>query len=145
MFLGEDVHTLDGKGRVVMPSRFRDEMGESCVVTKGRDGHLEVYPRGAWEEIAGEVRARPQDRTGRRFIRTFFAAADEQTLDKAGRLLVKPDLRTYADIEMGSEVVVLGVYDHVEIWNTEAYAAERTAGDEAFLDDDDDEEVVQPE
>lgn len=143
MFLGEDVHTLDGKGRVVMPSRFRDELSESCVVTKGRDGHLEVYPSSAWQEKAEEAMARPQNRAGRRFLRTFFAGADEQTLDKAGRLLVKPDLRTYAELEAGSEVVVLGVFDHIEIWNAESYRSERTIGDEAFLEDD--EEVMSPE
>ncbi|MFO7549438.1 MAG: division/cell wall cluster transcriptional repressor MraZ [Acidimicrobiia bacterium] len=144
MFLGEDVHTLDGKGRVVMPSRFRERLTDSCIVTKGQDGQLVVFPRATWEQKAADAMHRPQNRAGRQFARTFFASADEQSLDKTGRLLVKPELRGYASLESGSEVVVLGVYDHVELWNVSSYESDRAAGDEAFLEDDD-EEVPQSE
>lgn len=136
MFLGEDVHTLDPKGRVVMPSRFRERLTDACIVTKGQDGQLVVFPRATWERKAADAMERPQNRAGRQFARTFFASADEQSLDKAGRLLVKPELRTYASLESGSDVVVLGVYDHVELWNASSYEADRAAGDQAFLEED---------
>lgn len=140
MFLGEDIHTLDTKGRVVMPARFRDELTDGCIVAKGQDGHLVVFPRQEWERKAAEVMALPQNRSGRRFARTFFGGADEQSLDKQGRLLVKPDLRAYVGVESGSDVYVLGVYDHVELWSPETYAAERSRGDEEFMREDDEEE-----
>lgn len=139
MFLGEDTHTLDGKGRVVLPSRFRDDLSDGCIVTKGQDGQLVVYPKATWAAKAAEVMERPNNRAGRRFARTFFAGADEQGLDKAGRLLVKPDLREYAAMELGSEVVVLGVFDHIEVWSPGQYEMERTRGDEVYMADEEDE------
>lgn len=139
MFLGEDTHSLDGKGRVVLPSRFRAELDRGCVVTKGQDGQLVVFPTASWEEKAAEVMERPQNRAGRRFARTFFGGADQQDLDKSGRLLLKPDLREYASLEMGTEVVVVGVFDHIELWNPGSYDGERSRGDEVYMSDEEDE------
>lgn len=139
VFLGEYTHTLDGKGRVVMPARFRDELSDGCIVLKGQDGQVQVFPSEVWREKAAEVAARPQNRRGRRFMRTFFAGADPQQLDKAGRLLVKPELRTFANLTEGSEVMVLGVYDHVELWSPDAYDSERDLSEEVFMADEEDE------
>jgi MraZ protein len=139
VFLGEDRHTVDGKGRLVLPSRYRDQLVEGCVITKGRDGQLMVYPVDEYVAQAETVRARPQNRDGRRFSRTFFAAADEQGLDKAGRLLLKQELRTYAGVESGGETVVLGVFDHIELWNPDAYEDERLRGEEVYMADENEE------
>jgi MraZ protein len=140
VFLGEDRHTVDGKGRLVLPSRYRDQLVDGCVITKGRDGQLMVYPVDEYMAQAETVRRLPDNRDGRRFARTFFAGADEQSLDKAGRLLLKQELRTYSQVEVGSETVVLGVFDHIELWNPEAYADERLKGDEVYMADEDGED-----
>ncbi len=136
MFLGEFFHSLDGKGRVVMPSTFRRGLEEGCVLTKGQDGQLLVFSVVDFEAKAAEVMERDQDRGGRRFSRTVFGGADLQTMDKSGRLLVKPDLRSFAGFEGSNEIAVVGVYDHVELWNRDRYVAERVAGDEMFVEED---------
>jgi MraZ protein len=76
-----------------------------------------------------------QNRTGRRFSRTVFSGADLQALDKSGRVLIKPDLRDFADLETGTEIAVIGVYDHVELWNKTLYLEDRAAGDQTYLED----------
>ena len=136
MFLGEFFHSLDGKGRVVMPSTFRRGLEEGCVLAKGQDGQLVVFSVDDFQAKATEVMEREQNRGGRRFSRTVFGGADLQTMDKSGRLLVKPDLRTFAGLEGSTEVAVVGVFDHVEVWNRDRYLADRTAGDEIFVEED---------
>jgi MraZ protein len=136
VFLGEYYHSLDGKGRVVMPSGFRRGLEEGCVLTKGQDGQLFLFPTHEFEARAVEVRAAQQNRAGRRFSRTVFSGADLQELDKSGRVLVKPDLRDFASLEPGSEIAVIGVYDHVELWNRELYLADRAEGDRRYLEED---------
>lgn len=136
MFLGEYFHTLDGKGRVVMPSPFRRYLEDGCVLTKGQDGQLVLFAVDDFQRKAAEVMERPQDRGGRRFSRTVFGGADLQSPDKSGRLLVKPELRDFAGLEPSSEITVLGVYDHVELWDKERYLADRATGDVSYIDED---------
>ncbi|MGA7228588.1 MAG: division/cell wall cluster transcriptional repressor MraZ [Acidimicrobiia bacterium] len=136
VFLGEYFHSLDEKGRVVMPSGFRRLLEDGCVVTKGQDGQLAIFPTAEFEALAAEVREKPQNRSGRRFSRTVFSGADLQTLDKAGRVLVKPDLRDFASLETSSEIAVLGVFDHVELWNKDLHLSDRAVGDESYLEED---------
>ncbi len=135
MFLGEYFHSLDGKGRVVMPSGFRRDLEDGCVITKGQDGQLVIWAADDFETKAAEVMERPQDKAGRRFARTVFAAADLQTPDKSGRVLVKPDLRDFAGLETGSEIAVLGLFDHIELWEKGRHLSDRTSGDESYLDE----------
>lgn len=137
MFLGEYFHSLDGKGRVVMPSSFRRRLEDGCVITKGQDGQLVIFSVEEFERKAAEVMERPQDRSGRRFLRTVFGGADHQVPDKSGRVLVKPDLREFASLETGSEIAVIGVYDHVELWEKERYVADRDTGDELYIEEED--------
>ena len=137
MFLGEYFHSLDGKGRVVMPSSFRRRLEEGCVITKGQDGQLVIFAAEDFQEKASEVTERPQDRSGRRFSRTLFAGADLQNPDKSGRVLVKEDLRRFASLEMGTEIAVLGVFDHIELWGKDRYLAERASSDESYLEEED--------
>lgn len=136
MFLGEYFHSLDGKSRVVMPSGFRRRLEDGCVLTKGQDRQLVLFPTGEFEARAAEVTEMQQNRTGRRFSRTVFSGADLQTLDKSGRVLIKPDLRDFADLETGTEIAVIGVYDHVELWNKTLYLEDRAAGDQTYLEED---------
>ncbi|MCI0424328.1 MAG: division/cell wall cluster transcriptional repressor MraZ [Actinobacteria bacterium] len=135
MFLGEYSHSLDDKGRVVLPSSYRSQLDDGCVLTKGRDGQLMIYPVEVFRRLAEEVRAQPQDRKGRRVSRTVFAGADHQGLDKSGRVLIKPDLREFAGLTTGSEISVLGVYEHIELWDSTRYSQERVAGDESYVDE----------
>jgi MraZ protein len=136
VFLGEYFHSLDGKGRVVMPSGFRRRLEDGCVVTKGQDRQLVLFPTGEFEARATEVTEVQQNRSGRRFSRTVFSGADLQTLDKSGRVLIKPDLRDFADLQAGTEIAVIGVYDHVELWNKTLYLEDRAAGDQSYLEED---------
>jgi MraZ protein len=138
VFLGEDTHSLDEKGRVVLPRRFRDALADGCIVAKGEDHQLLVFTRAAYERKAAEVMATPATRAGRRVQRIFFSGADEQTLDKAGRLLLKGELRSYAELVEGGEVKVLGLYHHIELWNPGMFAADKARGEEDFTRDDED-------
>jgi MraZ protein len=139
VFLGEYFHSLDGKGRVVMPSSFRRRLEDGCVITKGQDGQLIIFAADDFESKATEVIGRPQDKEGRRFSRTLFAGADLQSPDKSGRVLVKPDLRDFAKLETGTEVAVLGLFDHIELWEKERHLQEKASGDESYIDQEEDE------
>ncbi|HLV90190.1 MAG: hypothetical protein J5I28_10955 [Acidimicrobiales bacterium] len=136
MFLGEYFHTLDEKGRVVLPSPFRRQLAEGCVVAKGRDGQLMVHRTEDFARMAEDVVAGPQNRRTRMLARTMFAGADQQDLDKSGRLLVKPDLRDFGGFQTGSEIVVIGVFDHIELWEKDRYLEDREAGDQTYVDED---------
>ena len=120
-----------------MPSSFRRELADGCVVAKGRDGQLMIHSTADFASMAQEVVAGPQDRNRRLLARTMFAGADQQDLDKSGRVLVKPDLRSFAGFETGHEIVVIGVFDHIELWETNRYLEDRAAGDESYVDEED--------
>ena len=138
MFLGEYFHSLDGKGRLVMPSSFRRRLEDGCVITKGRDGQLLIFASDDFEQKATEmIEQQPEDKEGRRFARTVFAGADLQTPDKSGRVIVKPDLRDYADLEPGTEIAVLGVFNHIELWEKGRHIQEKASGDESYLEGED--------
>ncbi len=137
VFLGEYFHSLDGKGRVVMPSGFRRGLEDGCVLAKGQDGQLALFAVDDFEAKAVEVVDMPQNRSGRRFARTVFGGADLQGLDKSGRVLVKPDLREFAGLEAASEIAVIGVFDHIELWNRGRWMADKAEGDQTYLEEDD--------
>ena len=122
-----------------MPAGFRRRLEEGCVITKGQDGQLVIFAADDFEQKAAEVIERPQDKAGRRFSRTVFAGADLQTPDKSGRVLVKPDLREFAGLETGTEIAVLGLFDHIELWEKDRHLAEKTSGDESYIDEEEDE------
>lgn len=122
--MGEYRHAIDDKGRLTMPSKFREGLGASFVVTKGLDACLFAYPQAEWRELETKLRALPfTDPDARAFVRFFFSGATECQLDKQGRMLVPPHLREYARLER--DTVVLGVASRVEVWSQaewEAYA-----------------------
>jgi MraZ protein len=138
VFLGEDTHSLDEKGRVVLPRRYRDAPSDGCIVAKGEDHQLLVFTHEAYERKAAEVIAAPNNRAGRRVRRIFFSGADEQGLDKAGRLLLKSELRDYAGLTADQNVKVLGLYGHIELWNESSYADDKARGEEVFTHDEED-------
>lgn len=120
--MGEYRHAIDEKGRLTMPSRFREGLGAMFVVTKGLDSCLFVYPEAAWRELESRLRALPfTDPDARAFVRFFFSGATEGQLDRQGRMLVPPHLRDYAGLVR--ETVVVGVASRVEIWSVDAWEA----------------------
>ncbi|MDK2887692.1 MraZ protein [Desulfofundulus australicus DSM 11792] len=122
MFLGEYRHTIDAKGRLIIPARFREGLGEKFVLTKGLDGCLFAYPPQEWAEMENKMRSLPLTRAdARAFVRFFFAGACECEIDKQGRILIPGNLREYAGIE--KDVVIIGVSVRVEIWSAERWEA----------------------
>jgi MraZ protein len=116
MFLGRHAHAVDSKGRLAVPARFRDDLGDGLVLTRGIDRCLSLYPMAAWVPLAGRVSALSvSDPDARNFRRMVFAEAVDLTLDGQGRILIPPELRAYAEIER--EAVIVGVHDAIEIWS----------------------------
>ena len=116
MFMGEYNHTIDAKGRMIVPSKFREQLGNEFVVTKGLDGCLFVYPNEEWHNIEEKFRNVPlTTKDARKFSRFFFAGAATCELDKQGRILIPPVLREFADLQ--KDVVSVGVLSRIEIWS----------------------------
>ena len=133
MLTGEFNHSIDSKGRLIIPSKLRDSLGEHFVITKGMDGCLFVYPENEWEAFEEKLRTLPlTNKKARDFKRFFLWSAVEGEIDKQGRVLLSTSLRTYADLE--KEVVLAGVLDKVEIWSKEAWDA-RTNDIEENIED----------
>ena len=116
MFMGEYNHIIDAKGRLIIPARFRELLGEEFILTKGLDGCLSIYPMDAWEAFETKLRALPlTNKNARTFTRFFVAGATNCELDKQGRILVPQTLREFAGLE--KEVVLTGNLDRIEIWS----------------------------
>ncbi len=133
MLLGEYQHSVDEKGRLVLPRKFRDSVEEGCVITKGQERCLFVFPLDQWAEEEARVRALPRtDQRARRYARSFFASADHQSMDKQGRVAVTPRLREYAGL--GKDVTIVGVSDRMEIWDTATWERLQTESDDYYAD-----------
>lgn len=131
MFLGEYQHSIDEKGRIIMPARFRDQLGERFIITRGLDGCLFVYPMQEWEKLAGGVQNLPLARKDARiFSRMLFSGAAECECDKQGRISIPASLREYAAIQR--DVVTIGVSSRIEIWAQDKWQAINQAGSEKY-------------
>ena len=120
MFMGEYRHTVDPKGRLIVPSKFRELLGAEFVVTRGLDGCLFVYPNDEWENIENKFREIPlTTKDARKFSRFFFAGAADCEVDKQGRVLIPSVLREFAGLN--KEVVLVGVLNRIEIWSKERW------------------------
>lgn len=120
MFIGEYGHAIDAKNRIILPSKFREGLGESCIMTKGLDGCLYVYPRDEWAILEEKLKSLPlTSKDARAFVRFFFSGANEMTFDKQGRTLIPQNLMQYAGIV--KEVVSIGVSNRIEIWSKEKW------------------------
>jgi MraZ protein len=123
MFLGEYEHTVDAKGRVAVPARFRAQMDRGSVISKGMGVCLSVYTMERWEEKSNELVAGKTSDELRDFERRIYPSASEIDLDGQGRMIIPAKLRDYARIELSSEVTIAGVRDHFEIWNRAIWQA----------------------
>ena len=124
MFLGEYEHTLDEKSRLTLPAKFRDSFPDGLVLTRGMDGCVYAYARADWEQLVQSRFALldPLSRDDRMIQRHFFSGAGEATADRQGRVMVPAALVKHAGL--GREVVVAGVFDHLEIWDRSAWQAQ---------------------
>lgn len=120
MLIGEYEHSVDVKGRLIMPAKLRDEIGYKFIITKGLDGCLFVFPLKEWEIFQEKLRALPvSDKNARNFTRFFFAGAIECEIDKQGRFLVSSNLREFAGLD--KDVVIIGMNSRLEIWSKEKW------------------------
>lgn len=120
MFIGEYHHGLDGKNRMIVPSKLREGLNGKFVITKGLDGCLYAYPMEEWEVLEEKMKSLPlTNKDARAFIRFFFSGACEVELDKQGRGVIPQNLKEYAGIE--KEIVSIGVLSRVEIWSREKW------------------------
>ncbi|HZJ85125.1 MAG TPA: division/cell wall cluster transcriptional repressor MraZ [Syntrophomonadaceae bacterium] len=131
MFLGEHQHSLDTKGRITIPSKFRNELGDKFVATKGLDNCIFLYPLSEWQEIEDKLNKLPVSRADvRSFVRFFFSGAAELEIDKQGRTVIPMNLREYAEIER--DTVIIGVGSRIEVWSTGKWAEYNETASSSF-------------
>ncbi|MBO4807680.1 MAG: division/cell wall cluster transcriptional repressor MraZ [Lachnospiraceae bacterium] len=122
MYKGKYVHTIDAKGRLIVPSKFRDQLGDTFVVTKGADGCLNIYDDEGWKAFEETLKEMPMNRKEvRQVARFFLSGAADVEVDKLGRILIPQDLRDYAGLE--KDVILTGMADKIEIWSKERFEA----------------------
>jgi len=120
MFMGEYNHSIDTKGRVIIPSKFRESLGEEFVITQGLDGCLFVFPNNEFHAFEEKLKALPMsNKEARKFVRFFLAGAAQVELDKQGRILIPNVLREFAGLE--KDLALVGVGSRVEIWDKERW------------------------
>ena len=120
MLIGEYEHSLDAKGRLIMPAKLRTDMGEKFIITKGLDGCLFVFSQNEWSNFESKLKELPlTNKNARDFVRFFLSGATECEIDKQGRFLIPTNLRETASLQ--KEVVIIGVGTRIEIWNKEKW------------------------
>ncbi|UOQ47967.1 division/cell wall cluster transcriptional repressor MraZ [Gracilibacillus caseinilyticus] len=133
MFMGEYQHNIDTKGRIIVPSKFRENLGEQFVVTRGLDQCLFAYPMNEWHQLEEKLKKLPlTKKDARAFTRFFFSGAVECELDKQGRINIPAPLRKYAGIE--KECAVIGVSNRVEFWAEEKWNEFVDVSEESFAE-----------
>lgn len=121
MFIGEYQHSIDPKKRLAVPSRFRTELKNKVVITRGLDKCLFIYPMKVWEDLAGKLGTLPVGESSTRsFIRLMLAGASDSEIDKQGRILIPDFLKEYAGLD--KNVVIAGVYNRLEVWDENKWA-----------------------
>jgi len=129
--MGEFQHNIDPKGRIIVPSKFREDLGESFVVTRGLDKCLFAYPMEEWKVLEEKLKKLPlTKKDARAFTRFFFSGAVECEVDKQGRINIPQSLRKYAALE--KECVVIGVSDRIEFWSNDNWEEYVTNSEESF-------------
>lgn len=117
MFIGEYKHSIDNKNRVIVPSKYREGLGEVFMLTKGLDNCLTIYPYSEWTIFEQKLKSLPMtNKNARKFTRFFLSGAVECKIDKQGRILLTPSLKDYATIE--KDVYFIGMGDRLEVWSS---------------------------
>lgn len=131
MLIGEYEHSIDAKGRIIMPAKFREDIGEKFIVTKGLDGCLFAFSKEEWKKFEEKLSTLPiSNKDARSFTRFFFAGAIDCELDKQGRFLISCNLREFA--EFNKDVIIVGMNSRIEIWSKEKW---EKCNDEISADD----------
>lgn len=131
MFFGSYVHNLDEKGRLVIPSKMREELGLKAYILKGYDGALSIYKEEGFLKLMQEVNSLPFNKKNTRaYLRTQLASVCELEIDRQGRVLLPTQL--LSKYQIGREVIVIGALDHIEVWNRAEYEAYEKAADSSF-------------
>jgi MraZ protein len=131
MFMGEYQHGLDTKGRLIIPAKFRQELGTGAVITRGLDNCLFLFPREEWAILEEKLKALPLTKhDARQFVRFLFSGATECEMDKQGRIILPPNLREFASID--KDAVVIGVSSRVEIWSKERWQSYVDVAEDSF-------------
>lgn len=131
MFLGEYQHSIDDKGRIIIPAKFREALGSDFIITRGLDNCLFVYPRQEWNLLEQKLKQLPMMKSdARAFTRFFFSGASECEWDKQGRVNVPSHLREYAKLD--KDCIVIGVSTRVEIWDKATWEAYNQQSQESF-------------
>lgn len=129
---GQYQHSLDAKGRLFIPARLREELGDVFYVCRGQDGCLSVFSSDNWERFLDSLKNRPYSEVKK--LRSFFASTDKCTPDAQGRILISQGLRDYAGLE--KEAVVIGIANRAEIWSADRWAAEQAKTEDTLTFDD---------
>ena len=133
MFLGTHTPRLDEKGRLILPAKYRDELAEGVVITKGQERCLYVWPLAEFTRVTDAMRAAPVTGKGLRdYSRVLFASASDEVPDKQGRITVPPALRSYAGLER--DCVVIGANTRMEIWDSASWENYLASQEESFSD-----------
>ncbi len=119
MFMGEYHHTIDAKGRIIMPSKVRDDLGENFIVTRGLDGCLFIYPKEHWNTIINKYKELPDTKDKRQFMRIFLSGATICEYDKQGRINIPNPLIQYADLR--KDCIIIGLDERLELWSKERW------------------------
>jgi MraZ protein len=133
MFMGEHHHNIDSKGRLIVPAKFRDDLGEVFVLTRGLDQCLFGYPLSEWKDIEQKLKGLPlTKKDARAFTRFFFSGATESEIDKQGRTNIPTPLLQYAKLD--KECVILGVSNRIEIWSKQIWEDYFNESEESFAE-----------
>lgn len=119
MFMGEYHHSIDAKGRLIVPTKLRDDLGENFIVTRGLEGCLFVYPKNEWDKIINKYKELPDTKDRRYFMRIFLSGATVCELDKQGRINIPMPLMQYSNLV--KECLIIGVDERLEIWSKESW------------------------
>ncbi len=131
MFMGEYQHSIDEKGRIIIPSKFRESLGTTFIATRGLDNCLFVYPMSEWSVLEQKLKSLPLMKSdARAFTRFFFSGATECELDKQGRVNIPGHLRDYAKLD--KDCMVLGVSSRVEIWSKQTWEGYYEQSEQTF-------------
>lgn len=132
MFMGQYEHSIDAKGRTIIPAKYREDLGERFVVTRGLDGCLFLYPQAEWQNFVEKLQGLPSSQNTRKLQRQFLSKAMEVALDKQGRILIPSLLREIAALD--KEIVFVGMMNRVEIWDKDRLMQQEMQDDEEALE-----------
>lgn len=132
MLMGEYHHSIDEKGRLIIPSKLRYELGENFVLTRGLDNCLSIYPETEWNNIINKYKELPNTKDARNFMRFFLSGASMCELDKQGRINISLPLIKYANLE--KDCTIIGVNDHLEIWDSKRFLEFMENNEQNFSD-----------